>query len=185
MNKDILYKDSDFIFSYRVGGILINNGKILLQKPKNEGYSIIGGHVSRLETTAQTLEREFAEELHAPIKADELIAVGEVFFSWGNRPCHQISLYYKVHLTDEVAIPTDGSFLGFDDLDNERIDLEFCWIPLEKLPELEIYPKELIPHIMSDSGEVLHFVSNQIKEENSQTATVTEKSITLVSRSQS
>ena len=45
MNKDILYKDNDFVFSYRVGGILIHNDKILLQKPKNDDYSIIGGHV--------------------------------------------------------------------------------------------------------------------------------------------
>ena len=165
MNKDILYKEAGFIFSYRVGGVLVRDGKILLQKPKTEGYSIIGGHVSRLETTAQTLEREFLEELHATIKADDLIAVGEVFFPWGNRPCHQISLYYRVHLTDEASIPTDGSFFGYDDLGDERINLEFSWIPLEKLTELEIYPKELIPHIMSESDKVLHFVSNQLKEE--------------------
>ena len=33
MRDDILYKEKDFVFSYRVGGILIQNGKILLQKP--------------------------------------------------------------------------------------------------------------------------------------------------------
>lgn len=40
---DILFKKEDFVFSYRVGGILIRNGKILLQRPKNDDYAIIGG----------------------------------------------------------------------------------------------------------------------------------------------
>lgn len=31
---DILFKNDEFVFSYRVGGILIHNEKILLQRPK-------------------------------------------------------------------------------------------------------------------------------------------------------
>lgn len=48
---DILFKKEDFVFSYRVGGILIRNGKILLQRPKNDDYAIIGGHVAAMETS--------------------------------------------------------------------------------------------------------------------------------------
>ena len=44
---DILFKKEDFVFSYRVGGILIRNGKILLQRPKNDDYAIIGGACCR------------------------------------------------------------------------------------------------------------------------------------------
>ncbi len=43
MSRDILFKTDDFIFSYRVGGLLIRNDKILLQKPRNDYHSIIGG----------------------------------------------------------------------------------------------------------------------------------------------
>ena len=42
-HMDILFKNDDFVFSYRVGGILIHNEKILLQRPKNDDYAIIGG----------------------------------------------------------------------------------------------------------------------------------------------
>lgn len=45
---DILFKNDDFVFSYRVGGILKHNGKILLQRPKNDDYAIIGGHVAAI-----------------------------------------------------------------------------------------------------------------------------------------
>lgn len=48
---DILIKNDDFVFSYRVGGILMCNGKILLQRPKNDDYAIIGGHVVAMETS--------------------------------------------------------------------------------------------------------------------------------------
>lgn len=176
MKQDILFRTDDFIFSYRVGGILIRNDKILLQRPKNDDYAIIGGHVACLETTADTLRREFEEEIHAHIEVGDLLAIGEIFFPWGHRPCHQISLYYEVRLTDN-QIPLTGTFHGYDELDNERIDLDFCWVPLKELRKgLTMYPTELIPHILewnqrtSRSADcslpgngVVHFISRQIQ----------------------
>lgn len=46
---DILYRDEAFAFSYRVGGILIHDGRVLLQRPRGDDYSVIGGHVARLD----------------------------------------------------------------------------------------------------------------------------------------
>ena len=162
MAEDILFKFDNFMFSYRVGGILIHENKILLQKPPNDEYAIIGGHVQAFEDSAQTLEREFFEELHTCIKAENLIAIGEIFFLWGERPCHQISLYYNVSLAGTVSIPLEGVFHGYDDLGGERIDLDFCWVPLDDLNSLTVYPTELIPHITANNGGVLHFISRQI-----------------------
>lgn len=163
MGKDILFKTEEFVFSYRVGGVLIKNDKILLQKPKNDDFAIIGGHVSSFETTVQTLKREYEEELHTQIEVDRLFAVGEVFFSLCNKPWHSICMYYKIHLLNDDDIPSDGSFHGYDDFDNERIDLDFCWVPLEKLKNgLKVYPKELIPYILNDNNGIAHFISNQL-----------------------
>ena len=164
MSKDILFKTDDFIFSYRVGGVLIHNDKILLQKPKDDDYAIIGGHVSSMETTRETLKREYQEELHADIEVDNLFAVSEIFFSWwDNKPCHQVCFYYKVHLCEEASIPMDGTFPGYDELDNRRVDLDFCWVPLDELRNgLKVYPLELIPIILEDSKEINHFVSSDI-----------------------
>lgn len=163
MKKDILFKTEDFVFSYRVGGILIHDGKILLQKPKDDDYAIIGGHLSSMETTKEAVMREFEEELHAKIEVDNLWAIGEIFFPWGNRPCHQVCFYYKVHLNDMNTIPMDGVFQGYDELNNERIDLDFCWVPLSELRNgLKVYPLELIPIILEDRKEIVHFVSRDI-----------------------
>ena len=155
--QDILFKTEDFVFSYRIQGVLVRAGKALLQR-SGEDYALIGGHVAALETTRETLVREFREEIHADIGVDELIGVGEVFFPWGQKPCHQIGLYYAVHLLDESQIPLDGIFHGYDDLDGERIDLDYCWVPLEELETIAIYPPQIVPHILSGSKEVLHFV---------------------------
>ena len=163
MSRDILFQTEEFIFSYRVGGLLIKNNKILLQKPKNDDLSIIGGHVSCFETTTETVKREFEEELHAKIEVDRLFAIGEVFFPWGQNPCHQIGLYYKVHLLNDDDIPASGSFHGYDDLGSERTDLDYCWVPLEKIKNgLTVYPLELMPHIINGNHEIVHFVSKQI-----------------------
>ncbi len=158
---DILFKQENFVFSYRVGGVLNHNGKILLQRPQNDDYSIIGGHVASMETSAEALKREYEEELHAKIEVDDLLAIGEVFFPWGNKPCHQICLYYKVHLLDD-SIPLDGCFHGYDDLDHEKIDMDFCWVPLKDLQNgLKVYPLELIPHILEPKHQIIHFLSKE------------------------
>lgn len=163
MREDILYKREDYVFSYRVGGILIRNGKILLQKPKDDDYAIIGGHIASMETTEETLKREFLEEIHAEIEVERLMAVGEIFFPWGNISCHQVCFYYIIHLVDETSIPLDGVFQGYDEWDNKRIDLDFCWVPLEELKRgLKVYPLELSEHIIENKGEVAHFISKQI-----------------------
>lgn len=162
MNKDILYKSEDFIFSYRVAGLSIQNGKILLQKPKNDNYALIGGHVSRFETTEEALKREFKEELHTEISVESLFAVGETFWLWGKTPCHQIGLYYKVNILGN-DIPFEGSFFGHDGFDDKKIEMEYSWIPLEELKNgFKMYPPELIPHILSGNNEIVHFVSRQI-----------------------
>ena len=65
---DILFKNDDFVFSYRVGGILKHNGKILLQRPKNDDYAIIGGHVAAMETS---MEMELSMESEKFILTDK------------------------------------------------------------------------------------------------------------------
>ena len=55
-------------------------------------------------------------------------------------------------------IPLDGVFHGYDELDNERIDLDFCWVSLEDLKKgTKVYPLELI-HISLSQGKKLYIL---------------------------
>jgi len=71
--SDIIFHRDNYIFDYRVAGILVHNGKVLLQSPKNTGeYDFIGGHVALGEATAETLARKWREEVGADIEVGEL-----------------------------------------------------------------------------------------------------------------
>ncbi len=156
---DILFKTEDYVFSYRVSGVLIHNGKVLLQKLSgDEGYALIGGHVAFGETTEEALVREFKEEVRADIKVERLLMVGENFFPWGDRPCHQINLCYLVSLLDEAEIQLDGTFKAIDELGNERIDLNMCWVLLKDMDDITVYPIDVKEHIMNIPNKIVHFI---------------------------
>ena len=155
---DIIFHTEEYVFSYRVAGICIQNGKVLLQKPTNDtAFAFPGGHVTLGETNARTLIREFQEEIGADISVGDLKWVGEIFFPWGEKPCHQICLYYMVEITSD-CIPSDGKFLGKEKLEGRIFDMEFHWIPLNELKNIEVYPTNAATLIEHIDGGVQHFI---------------------------
>ena len=163
MSRDILFKEADFVFSYRIGGVLLHNGCVLLQRDKNGDYAFPGGHAAALEESRDTLVREFWEEARVRIEVGKLMAVGEIFFPWAGRTCHQLALYYRVQLLnkDNAGIPLTGSFSFCDLLDGERFDLEFVWVPLPQLEQLRLYPPQPAAQLQSGDDSVLHFVYHE------------------------
>ena len=156
--SDILLRKDDWVFSYRVAGIAVQNGKVLLQKPTNEDfYAFPGGHVEFGETNEETLIREFKEEIGADIAVKELKWVAEAFFPWGKSPCHQICLYYAIEITDE-DIPKDGMFMAKEHIEGRNFDLEFHWVPIEETDRIEMYPEDAKTLLKDLESGVKHFV---------------------------
>lgn len=155
---DILFKTEDWVFSYRVAGICVENGKVLLQKPTNDsGFAFPGGHVEFGETNEETLIREFQEEIGAQIAVRELKWVAEIFFPWGDKPCHQICLYYTVEILNP-EIPKDGTFMATEHIEGRNFDLEYHWVSIEDVEKLEVYPIQT-PELLRKLDEgVQHFV---------------------------
>lgn len=155
---DILFKTEDYVFSYRVAGICIQNGKVLLQKPTNDtAYAFPGGHVEFGETNAQTLIREFQEEIGVDIAVGDLKWVAEVFFPWGDKPCHQVCLYYMVQIQSN-NVPIDGMFIGKERIEGRKFDLEFHWIPIAELKNIEVYPTNVVELMDKINDGVQHFI---------------------------
>jgi len=155
---DILFHTAKQVFSYRVAGICVKDGRVLLQKPVGDtAFAFPGGHAEFGETNAETLVREFREELGAEISVGALKWVGEIFFPWGDKPCHQLCLYYLVDITDSVT-PQSGMFYGSEQLENDHFKLEFHWVPIEKLADIELYPTNAAALMQHLDGEVQHFI---------------------------
>ncbi len=155
---DILFKTDDFIFSYRAAGICIQNGKVLLQKTSDdEGFAFPGGHVAFGETNEETLIREFKEETGAYISVGELKWVAEIFFPWGEKPCHQICLYYEITITGG-DIPFEGKFTGSELIEGRGSVLELHWIPLGEVKNIAVYPADAVALLDQPGGGVRHFV---------------------------
>jgi len=159
---DILFRSDDYIFSYRVAGVIVRADKILLQRSAGDhGFSIPGGHVTLGETNAQTLAREFKEEIGADVEVGDLCWVGEIFFRLEGRPWHQICLFYAVHLVEESQLPTGNFFLGQELMDGVKSDLEFHWVPVAQLESIPVYPRN-VPSLMKrwDTG-IQHFIADE------------------------
>lgn len=157
--KDILFQTETDVFSYRVAGILIHDGKVLLQKPRNDdGYAFPGGHVGFGETSIEALIRELKEELGMEVKVLGLRFVGEVFFSWNHKPCHQISLFYEVDFATIPDFLLASSFLMKDSTENEEYSVEFHWVPLSQIDRLPLYPASTKSLLTNFPTEISHFV---------------------------
>jgi len=155
---DILFHTDKYTFSYRVAGICIQNGKVLLQKPSNDSaFALPGGHVAFGETNAQALIREFREEMSVDISVGDLKWVGEVFFSWDNKPCHQICLYYAVDIQSD-NIPMDSMFIGKEQMEGRKFCIEFHWVPLTELKNIDVYPTNAAELLCQTDDSVQHFI---------------------------
>lgn len=153
--KDILFRTETGVFSYRVAGICIRNGKILLQCTETDlSLAVPGGHVAFGETHEAALVREFQEEMGVSIRVGDLKWVGELFFPWGDKPCHQICLYYAV----EADTLPEESFQGKEKIEGVSSKLIFQWIPIETLPSLPVYPENIADLLAKLDEGTQHFI---------------------------
>ncbi len=153
---DILFDTEQGRFSYRVAGLAVKDGKLLVQRAKgDDGLAIPGGHVAFGELTAETLRREFREELGVDVEVGGLAAVGEVFWNWKG-PCHQIGLYFWVEFPGE---PWEGVRHGFDEYGQVREEVGFSWEPVERVTAgtVKIYPPQAAEWLGAER-KVRHFV---------------------------
>lgn len=157
--RDIIFKTDEYVFNYRVAGILIYNDKILLQKIDDDtAYAIPGGHVNLGETNEEALIREFKEEINSDIKVNDLMWVGELFFPWGEKQCHQICIYYNISLNQNTNIPFDGVFYGKEELEEKSFELKFSWINIKDIENIDLYPIQAKKYILEGMNKIEHFV---------------------------
>ena len=146
--KDILFDVDGVLFSYRVGGVLIKDNKILLTQGGDD-YSLPGGHSQIGETSQETIIREFKEETGLDIEPLNVISTYENFWKWGNKNCHQLCIYYRLKMINEnqELIPNP-----------DTNDTKFIWLELEELKNINLYPIGISAQILNNITDATHFI---------------------------
>lgn len=154
--QDWIFEKNDCICDVRTVGVLIRNGKILVQRDKDGNeYALPGGHIKLGETLTDGLIREFKEETGADIVPRRMLWSEECFWEWNGKKAHNLSFYHLIELLPGADIPDNGEFVSHKDNCNVLIG----WIPVTKLQNIIIYPEFLKEEIHHLDGGITHFVS--------------------------
>ncbi|WP_053368053.1 NUDIX domain-containing protein [Bacillus sp. FJAT-27245] len=129
--------------------VIIMDEKILLiKKHDGEGdyYLFPGGGQEHGETLHDAVVRECIEEIGQPVEIGELLYVREYIgknheFSSMHVNFHQVEYYFACNLVNGVYLNQLPS-----SPDENQVDV--VWLPLNQLPECNVYPKELRYHII-------------------------------------
>ncbi len=128
-------------FHLRAGAIALEAGHILLHRLEGDMFwALPGGRVEVGEEGAQTIVREFKEELALTVTCNELLGIGENFFEYEGEPHHEIGLYFSVSLPGDSPVrDTERSHVG---VEGDR-RLEFKWFRLSALRDIDFRPTAL------------------------------------------
>ena len=141
-NKLCLFKQDEFTFVCRVAGILVRDGKVLLQKPNNTNeYAFPGGILIFGETTVEALNRRWREETGVNIDVGELKWIEENIFILDGKPCQQICLDYIVNFKDSENNSITDGFTAFTYSKDDKNAVCFYWIALDDVKKLTVYPE--------------------------------------------
>lgn len=156
MDKDWIFKTHEYICDLRTVGVLIRDGKLLVQRDKDGSeYALPGGHVKIGETTADGLIREYKEETGADIKCDRLLWTEECFWEWNGMQAHNIAFYYLIELSDGFDIPGTEEFVSHKD----NCNVVLGWMPIEKLGDVIIFPDFIKETIYELDAPHQHFIT--------------------------
>jgi 8-oxo-dGTP pyrophosphatase MutT (NUDIX family) len=142
------------LFNYRVAGVAIINGKVLLHKtPSDHFWSLPGGRAELFEFSKNTLVREMQEETGMHVEVSEMIWISENFFQYNDTRHHEIGFYFLMDIPD---LREQSDFLGIEGQD----ELLFRWFDVDHLESVRIYPEFLAQELARKPLQSKHFMSD-------------------------
>ena len=134
---DLTFKTEQGRFNYRVGAVIINDGKILMAKSDGSPYYSVGGRVQFGETAEQAVLREIYEETGVNAEIDRPLFVHENFFvaQETGEFFHEISLYFLIKQN-----PAFTQKLQCNSYTDRGTKEKLYWLDINKLGNLNAKP---------------------------------------------
>jgi ADP-ribose pyrophosphatase YjhB (NUDIX family) len=147
-------------FNYRVAGVAIHDGCVLLHQADGDAFwTLPGGRAEHGETGEETIRREMREELDADLEVIRLLWFVENFFEHDGLRYHEIALYFLIRFPDD-SLPRAAA--AFDRVDHGT-RFTFRWHPVESdaLTRLPLYPVFLARALPALPPSVVHIVERE------------------------
>ena len=129
-------------FNFRVAGIMIADGHVLICREDDDTYCMLpGGRIELGEDSRLSLTREISEELDLPAEIGRMVATSESFYHREDQDFHELGFFYAVTLPGQGPTGAVPWLKRFD----EGHDLSFYWVPLAgtALEEFNLLPRWL------------------------------------------
>jgi ADP-ribose pyrophosphatase YjhB (NUDIX family) len=114
----------------RAAGIVVEDGKLLVQQPADDPsscYAFIGGEYEIGDTFETRLRREFEEETNARVTEARYLVCVENHFRYRGQIIQQAEHYFLVSLDRHDVV-------------SRETHLKQYWLPLSSLAELDLRP---------------------------------------------
>jgi ADP-ribose pyrophosphatase YjhB (NUDIX family) len=161
--KDIEIKNDEFNFRFRVGAIIIHDGKILGVENTDNGYFLLpGGHLQLGEVSSDAVVREVNEELNIEIKiVKDVLFAEHTFINRDSKKVHELGSYYLVEPIDSSKLNTNDYIITENDHGTQK-KLNFRWFNLEELKNADFRPSYVKEIILNQDYNFKHLIINKI-----------------------
>jgi ADP-ribose pyrophosphatase YjhB (NUDIX family) len=152
----VKFTSENTTFSLRSAGVLIDKGRVLVQKRKGDKFwALPGGRVELGERSEITPVRELEEEIGvAGITIQRLLYIAESFFEFNSEKHHQIAFYYMLNAPENFKYSDVEEFDGIE----EGKNIIYSWINLKEIATAKIKPDFLTQELANIVPHIKHIV---------------------------
>lgn len=155
MTQDFRFRTDQQVCGVRATALIVQDGKIYLNRNEQGRFYTIGGAIRCGETTEEAVKREVKEEINLDIDVERLAFVVENTFCKYGVNFHNIEFHYLVKPLGE---PDDEMVEG-----SERRSCE--WIELADINAIDLVPAFLKTELTNLSTNVKHIVIMEDRED--------------------
>lgn len=154
--KMITFERENVCFNYRIAGVAIRDGKVLVQQPQVGGYYFLpGGRAELQEPAKETLRREMQEELQVDVTVGRLLWVVENFFNFEGMDFHELGMYFLMTFPEDSPVNDTSKTFA---LQEGRHAFTLLWHSLDDLGTVPIYPSILETALQAIPEQTEHIV---------------------------